>query len=145
MQTSLIPCSEANIPDTYFDTLIKYYTLYTLQIKNMNRIRLFKYVTANHYKWKCRNLRNPTLSFQHKNGRGTMRTIKEVEDFCFQMAKEHLVGKGLLIIEASRSPSTRQTTIGTTPLDEWSARRRDLYLTKHNTLKTHTSMPSAVF
>jgi len=26
----------------------------------------------------------------------------------------------------------RLTTVGRTPLDEWSARRRDLYLTKHN-------------
>ena len=27
----------------------------------------------------------------------------------------------------------RHTTVGRTPLDEWSARRRDLYLTTHNT------------
>ena len=26
----------------------------------------------------------------------------------------------------------RRTTVGRTPLDEWSARRGDLYLTKHN-------------
>jgi hypothetical protein len=31
----------------------------------------------------------------------------------------------------------RRTTVGRTPLDEWSARRRDLCLTKHNT-HTHT-------
>jgi hypothetical protein len=31
-------------------------------------------------------------------------------------------------------------TIGRTPLDEWSARRRDLYLTTHNTHKRLTSM-----
>ena len=30
----------------------------------------------------------------------------------------------------------RHTTLGRTPLDEWSARRRDLYLTKHNTHNT---------
>ena len=29
----------------------------------------------------------------------------------------------------------RHTTLGRTPLDEWTARRRDLYLTTHNTLK----------
>jgi hypothetical protein len=28
----------------------------------------------------------------------------------------------------------RRTTVGSTPLDQWSARRRDLYLTTHNTL-----------
>ena len=36
----------------------------------------------------------------------------------------------------------RRTTVGRTPLDEWSARRRDLYLTTHNTHKQtniHTS------
>ena len=37
------------------------------------------------------------------------------------------------------------TTLGRTPLDEWLARRRDLYLTTHNTHKTHTYMPAAEF
>jgi len=32
----------------------------------------------------------------------------------------------------------RRTTIGRTPLDEWSARRRDLFLTTHNTNNRHT-------
>jgi hypothetical protein len=36
----------------------------------------------------------------------------------------------------------RHITFGRTPLDEWSARRRDLYLTTHN---RQTSMPSAGF
>ena len=31
----------------------------------------------------------------------------------------------------------RRTTVGRTPLDEWSARRRDLYLTTHNTHEVH--------
>jgi hypothetical protein len=33
------------------------------------------------------------------------------------------------------------STIGRTPLDEWSARRRNLYLTTHNIHKRQTSMP----
>jgi hypothetical protein len=37
------------------------------------------------------------------------------------------------------------TTLGRTPLDEWSARRRDLYLTTHNIHKRQTSMPPAGF
>jgi len=53
------------------------------------------------------------------------------------------VGQGLHIIEASRSYS--HTTLGTTPLDEWSAQRTDLYLTTHNTHKRHTSMPPVGF
>jgi len=35
----------------------------------------------------------------------------------------------------------RTTTVCRTPLDEWKARRRDLYLTSHNTHNRHTSMP----
>jgi hypothetical protein len=40
----------------------------------------------------------------------------------------------------------RHTTLGRTRLDEWSARRRDLYLTTHNTHKRQTSMlPAGIF
>ena len=35
---------------------------------------------------------------------------------------------------------TRRTTFGRTPLDEWSARRRDLYLTTHDTHNRQISM-----
>ena len=39
----------------------------------------------------------------------------------------------------------RHTTIGRTPLDEWSARHRDLYLTTHNKYKRQIFMPSVGF
>jgi hypothetical protein len=39
----------------------------------------------------------------------------------------------------------RRITVGRTPLDEWSARRRDLYLTKYNTHNIQTSMPPVGF
>ena len=39
----------------------------------------------------------------------------------------------------------RRTTVGRTPLDEWSARRRDLCLTTHNTHNRQTSMPPVGF
>jgi hypothetical protein len=39
----------------------------------------------------------------------------------------------------------RRSTVGRTPLDEWSTRRRDLYLTTHNTHKRQTSMPPVGF
>ena len=39
----------------------------------------------------------------------------------------------------------RRTTVGRTPLDEWSARRRDLYLTIHNTHNRKTSIPPVGF
>ena len=39
----------------------------------------------------------------------------------------------------------RRTTVGRTLLGEWSARRRDLYLTTHNTHNRQTSMPPVGF
>jgi len=50
------------------------------------------------------------------------------------------VGQGLLIHEVSISQyHTRHITVGRTPLDEWIALRRDLYLTTHNTHNRQTS------
>jgi len=40
---------------------------------------------------------------------------------------------------------TRRTTVGKTPVDELSARRRNLYLTTHNTHNRQTSMPAVGF
>ena len=62
--------------------------------------------------------------------------------FIFFMAEQPLVGQSLLIIEPPRSHS-RHTTLGRTPLDEWSARRTDLYLATHNTHKRQTATPPA--
>ena len=39
----------------------------------------------------------------------------------------------------------RRATFGRTPLNEWSVRRRDLYLTTHNTRNRQTSMPRVGF
>ena len=39
----------------------------------------------------------------------------------------------------------RRTTVGRTPLDEWSSRRRDLYLTTHDTHNRQISMPPVGF
>jgi hypothetical protein len=39
----------------------------------------------------------------------------------------------------------RRSTVSRTPLDEWSARRRDLYLTTHDTRNTQISMPPVGF
>ena len=40
---------------------------------------------------------------------------------------------------------TRRGRVGRTPLDEWSARRRDLYLTTHDTHNRQISMPPVGF
>ena len=39
----------------------------------------------------------------------------------------------------------RRSTVGRTPLDEWSARRRDLYLITHDTHNRQISMPPVGF
>ena len=61
----------------------------------------------------------------------------------FSVALRPNAGRGLLILEVSRSHT--MTPVGRTPLDEWSARRRDLYLTTHNTHNRQTSMPPVGF
>ena len=63
----------------------------------------------------------------------------------YSMAQQPLLGQGLLIIEVSWSHSVRHSTFSTTLLDEWPARRRDLYLTTHNNHKRQTSMFPAGF
>jgi hypothetical protein len=50
------------------------------------------------------------------------------------------VGLGLLIFQVSRSQSVRHTTFSKNPLDKWSARRSNLYLSIHGTL-TRDSCP----
>jgi hypothetical protein len=44
-----------------------------------------------------------------------------------------------------RMHARTHTPVGTTPLDEGSSRRRDLYLTTHNIHKKNVSMPPAGF
>jgi hypothetical protein len=51
--------------------------------------------------------------------------------FIYGWRDSPLVGHVFLIREVSRS-HTRHATVSRTPLGEWSARRRDLYLTTHN-------------
>jgi hypothetical protein len=58
------------------------------------------------------------------------------------MAQRPLVGQDLLVIETLLLHSFRYTIIGRNPLDEWSVRRRNLYLTIHNIHKRQTSFCS---
>jgi hypothetical protein len=62
----------------------------------------------------------------------------------FPVAHQPYSGLGRLIIKVSRS-HTVTPHFGRTPLDEGSARRRDVYLTTRNTHKRQTSMPPAGF
>jgi hypothetical protein len=61
----------------------------------------------------------------------------------FQIISPH----GVIALRLLRPPhyggfiiTLRHTTLGRTPLDKWSARSKDLYLTTHNTLNGQTSM-----
>jgi hypothetical protein len=76
------------------------------------------------------------------NPRGLMGAI--VKLIFFSLAWQPLGGLGRLIFR-SFTITLRHTTLGRTPLDEWSARRRDLYLTTHNTHKRQTSMSPVGF
>jgi hypothetical protein len=67
--------------------------------------------------------------------------------FCLFVAQHLPVGHGLLIFECSRVlyHTRRRATVGRNPLNEWSARRRDLYLTAQNTRKRQTSVSPVGF
>jgi hypothetical protein len=66
----------------------------------------------------------------------------DATDYHFLLAQQPLVGQGPLVIGDLRSHSDTPS-LSRTPVDEWSARRRDLYLTEHNTHKGKTSVPPA--
>jgi hypothetical protein len=58
----------------------------------------------------------------------------------FFMARQPYMGLGLLVSSRFHGHThLRHTKVGRTPLDEGPARRRDLYLTTHNTHKRQTS------
>ena len=65
--------------------------------------------------------------------------------FFFFMARQPPVGLASSFWMTFLDHTQRRTTFGRTPLDEWSARRRDPYLTTHNTHNRQTSMPPAGF
>jgi hypothetical protein len=66
--------------------------------------------------------------------------MRQWKIFFFPMARQPLGGLGRLIFRDFTITLFRQTTFGKTPLDEGPARRRDLYLTTHNTHKRQTSL-----
>jgi hypothetical protein len=90
----------------------------------------------------------------------TVKTVEDVSNYVVDLVSCHkvrrvmvhsrhaiffspLVGLGFLVVEVLRSHTHTHThTLGRTPLDEWSGRRRDRYVTTHNTLQRHTSVPS---
>jgi len=61
------------------------------------------------------------------------------------MALQPNAGHGLPFLMRFLDHTQWRTTVGRTPLDGWSACRRNLYLTTHNTHSRQTSMPRAGF
>ena len=61
------------------------------------------------------------------------------------MVRQTLLDLGLFIVKVSCSHLFTHTTLGRTPLYEWSAQQRDLYQLRHDTHKKQTYMPPAVF
>jgi len=80
----------------------------------------------------------------------TLHLSKQLENSVSQtlqyllMVQQPLVGQDLLHNRGFMF-TLRHTTLGRTPLDEWSARCRDLYLTIHDTHNRQTSMPPVGF
>ena len=78
----------------------------------------------------------------------TLRCVPKKPGRCFHccfitMVQQPPVGQGFLINEASRSHSLRHTTLCRNSQEKWSARRRDLFLTTHDSHKRQTSMSLA--
>jgi len=57
--------------------------------------------------------------------------------FYLSLVSEAVVGCHFVFLDRTQL----HTTVGRTPLDEWVARRRDLYLTTHNTHNRQASVP----
>ena len=66
-------------------------------------------------------------------------------NFFFFVALQPNEGYGLLSHEVFLDHTQWRTTVGRTPLDEWSTRHRDFYLITHKTHNRQTSMPLAGF
>ena len=63
----------------------------------------------------------------------------------FPLAQQPPSGPGPPHSQGILDHTQRRNTVSWTPLGEWSARRRDLYLTTHNTHNRQTSMPPVGF
>jgi len=73
------------------------------------------------------------------------REMESIKIGFFSVALQPNTGHGLLILVRILDHTQRRTTVGRTPLDEWSVRRTDLYLTAYNTHNRQISMPPVGF
>ena len=84
----------------------------------------------------------PLVSFQE--GRQLFKHISSLKDILtlsLLMSCTYMERLFLMLLDHTQ----RRTTVGRTSLDEWSARRRDLYLTTHDIHNRQISMPPVGF
>jgi len=76
-------------------------------------------------------------------------SVRIIQGYVLYQSKQMILGFYLMTRQAVMGLgfeiTLRHTKLGRTSLDEWSARRTDLYLTTQNIRKRKTSMPSAGF
>jgi len=99
--------------------------------------------------WPTRIAAQGQLLNEHSNGRAHTHTHTHTYIYIYTgfkfnfMAWQHRVCRCLLIFEALWS-TCRHITLDSTPLDEWSARRRDLYLTTQHSQQTDNHTPGGI-
>jgi hypothetical protein len=84
---------------------------------------------------KCQHIQFRCWGITQKKEYNRFLTLRFLMSYIYM---EHLF---LMFLDHTR----RRSTVGRTPLDEWSARRRDLYLTTHDTHNRQISMPPVGF
>ena len=128
-------------PDEVYYLLTVIMRAYLESKRYRSKINRYRDQSPNSDMWRWYNEPTTETSLQTHHSRD-VKVIQFTKLF-FPMVQQPRVGRGLLIIEASQL--LRSTNLGRTPLDEWSARCRDHYLTTHNTRSRQTSVPPVGF
>jgi hypothetical protein len=122
----------------------------------LERVNLSSFAFSSYFRWKCcvhfssyhccAENKNTDIRYHYLNTRLCSRRV--VQHYKFSV----FFFSGAATQRGSWPPNswgflghTRRNTVSRTPLDEWSARRRNLYLTTHNTHNRQTSMPPVRF
>jgi len=115
----------------------------TSSVKNMEIPKVNIYYNTSDIR--VSNLEQKFLTRCETDHKYVLRTFHDTEYCPPPMVQQPQVGQGPLMNEASQSHSVRHSTLSMTPLDEWSAQCRDLYLTTRNNQNWQTSMSEVPF
>jgi hypothetical protein len=119
--------------ETYFEIIVIYMEWLKQKIKNKKRHKLFSGNSGiTSYNRRTVMVLFKRLPMQYSWGRNYLSLHIFHYYHLFSLALQPSTGYGLLVYEVSWSHTTTRHSFRT-PLDEWSARRRDLYLTTHTT------------